>query len=69
MWTAGVNGTSVAGYEAWNSGAGGTQDLVLPIPAGYSGSYQISVRMQTGHTYPYYAYNWFSNTQADGFCN
>jgi hypothetical protein len=69
MWTAGVNGTPVTGYEAWNSGAGGTQDLVLPIPAGLSGSSQISVRMQTAHTYPFYAYNWFYNTSASGFCN
>ncbi|MBE2223626.1 MAG: hypothetical protein IAF02_18945 [Anaerolineae bacterium] len=68
MWTAGVNGTPVAGFEAWNSGAGGTQDLTLPIPSQLYNSYQISVRMQTGHTYPFYAYNWFYNNNASGFC-
>lgn len=69
MWTAGVNGTPVTGFEAWNSGAGGTQDLTLPIPAGLQGSYQISVRMQTSHAYPFFAYNWFYNNNASGFCN
>jgi hypothetical protein len=69
MWTAGVNGTTVAGFEAWNSGAGGTQDLTLPIPAGLQGSHQISVRMQTSHAYPFYAYNWFYNNPASGFCD
>ena len=68
MWTAGVNGYLVPGYEAWNSGAGGSQDLTLPIPSQLHGSSQISVRMQTGHAYPYYAYNWFYNTPASGFC-
>lgn len=69
MWTAGVNGFPVTGYTAWNSGAGGTQDLVLPIPAQLSNSAQISVRMQTSHASPFYAYNWFFNTTASGFCN
>jgi len=69
MWTAGINGYVVQGYEAWNSGAGGTQDLTLPIPSELHGSYQISVRMQSEHPYPYYAYNWFYNNNASGFCS
>jgi hypothetical protein len=68
MWTAGVNGYLVPGYEAWNSTAGGTQDLTLSIPSQLYNSQQISVRMQTAHAYPFYAYNWFWNNAASGFC-
>lgn len=72
MWTAGINGypVPVEGQPTWNSGTGGTQTLPpLPIPSELYGSYQISVRMQTGQAYPYYAYNWFYNNNASGFCS
>ncbi|MCZ7667132.1 MAG: hypothetical protein M5U34_07880 [Chloroflexi bacterium] len=69
MGTQGINGFAVSGFEAWNSGAGGQQDLTLSIPAQLNGSYQISIRAQTGHPWPhpYYAYNWFyNNTTGSG---
>ena len=63
MGTRGINGTPVLGFEAWDSGAGGEQSFDLPIPVELRGSYQISVRAQTSHPwpYPYYSYNWFVN--------
>jgi len=67
--TQGINGIPVVGFEAWDSGAGGDQTLTLPIPPELYGSYQISIRAQTGHPwpYPYYAYNWFyNNTTGQG---
>jgi hypothetical protein len=61
MGTQGINGIAVAGFEAWNSGTGGQQDLTLPIPAQLRGSFQISMRAQTSHANPFFAYNWFYN--------
>ena len=58
MGTQGVNGIVVA---TTNSGAGGTFRATYMIPEALKGSYQIAVRMQTTHQYPYYAYNWFYN--------
>lgn len=62
MGTRGINGIVVD--PAWNSGNGGTMTATFNIPPELYGSYQISIRAQTGHTYPlipYYAYNWFYN--------
>jgi hypothetical protein len=49
-----------------NSGTGGTFDATFPIPPALYGSYQIAVRLQTSHLYPYYAYNWFYNNTTAG---
>lgn len=63
MGTQGVNGIVVA---TTNSGAGGTFRATYTIPEALKGSYQVSIRMQTTHQYPYFAYNWFyNNTTAD----
>jgi hypothetical protein len=61
MGTAGINGIVVGQI---NSNAGGTIDASFPIPAQLHGHYRISIRAQTGHAYPYYAYNWFYNNTA-----
>lgn len=58
MGTRGVNGYVVGTV---NSGAGGTFDASFKIPAQLYGSYQISIRLQSGGYYPYYSYNWFYN--------
>ena len=58
MGTRGINGT-VAG--SFNSGSGGSFSQTMPIPTELAGSYQISIRAQTSHPYPYYSYNWFYN--------
>ncbi len=50
-----------------NSGVGGSFSATYNIPAQLKGSGQIAIRMQTSHTYPYYAYNWFwNNTTTTG---
>ncbi|MEM7798207.1 MAG: hypothetical protein AAF633_03375 [Chloroflexota bacterium] len=54
-------GTPVTSF---NSGAGGSQSLNFTIPAAYRGSNRIAIRMQTNHTFPYFAYNWFYNNTA-----
>lgn len=58
----------VGGYVVGtiNSGTGGTFDATFPIPPALYGSYQIAVRLQTSHLYPYYAYNWFYNNSTAG---
>jgi hypothetical protein len=58
MGTQGINGTVVA---TTNSGAGGSFRATYMIPEALKGSYQISIRMQTAHSNPFYAYNWFYN--------
>lgn len=63
MGTRGVNGTVVG---TTNSGAGGTFRATYQIPQALKGSYQIAIRMQTTHTNPYVAYNWFYNNTAPG---
>jgi hypothetical protein len=62
MYTAGIGGTVVGTIQ---SGAGGTSEHTFDIPAHLDGSYRISIRVQTSHAYPYYAYNWFYNNTAD----
>lgn len=63
MGSKGVNGIVVA---TTNSGAGGSFSATYNIPAQLKGSRQIAIRMQTSHTYPYYAYNWFWNNTTGG---
>lgn len=63
MGTQGVNGTVVA---TTNSGVGGTFSATYNIPDSLKGSEQVAVRLQTSHTYPYYAYNWFWNNTTGG---
>ena len=55
----GVGGI-VAG--SFNSGAGGTMSVTMPIPAKLVGADRLAVRAQTALEYPYYSYNWFFNT-------
>jgi hypothetical protein len=51
---------AVGGYVVgnFNSGAGGTQDFVYPIPSQLYGAKKIAIRIQTN---PFFAYNWFWN--------
>lgn len=65
MGTAGIGGAVVGSF---NSGAGGTFEETFNIPAYLAGSYQISIRAQTAHAYPYFSYNWFYNNTAS-VCN
>ncbi len=58
MYTQGIGGTSVGTLASeGNSSARYT----FTIPAALHGSYRIAIRAQTGHAYPYFAYNWFYN--------
>ncbi|HEX6383960.1 MAG TPA: hypothetical protein VF177_04750 [Anaerolineae bacterium] len=63
MGTRGIGGTVVGTIE---SGSGGTLTRTFDIPAGLHGLRQISIRAQTAHARPYFAYNWFyNNTTGD----
>jgi hypothetical protein len=64
MYTAGINGYA-ATPSSINSTTGGTQDYTFTIPTQLQGQSRISIRAQTGHQYPFYAYNWFFNTTAN----
>jgi hypothetical protein len=61
MGTAGIGGYVVGQID---SGSGGSFDATFPIPAELSGQYRIAIRAQTGHAYPFFAYNWFYNNSA-----
>lgn len=61
MYTAGINGIPVTTF---NSGDGSSQRLTFDIPAQLHGSYRISIRAETAHAHPYFAYNWFFNNTA-----
>jgi hypothetical protein len=63
MGTRGVNGYVVGSV---NSGATGSFTASFKIPAALYGSYQISIRLQSGGYYPYYSYNWFYNNSTAG---
>ena len=63
MGTRGINGIVVGSLD---SGSGGTVDATYPIPAELKGSYQISIRLQSSGSFPYYAYNWFYNNTTGG---
>jgi hypothetical protein len=62
MGTRGINGINVGTME---SGAGGELSASFPIPPELYDHAQISVRAQTAQAYPYYAYNWFWNNDAN----
>jgi len=63
MGTMGVNGTSVATVTTDANGVlSATQ---FTIPSNLWDRSQISIRLQTSHANPYYAYNWFYNATAD----
>ncbi len=61
MYTRGINGFEVGSF---NSGDGSSQYLVFFTPEELYGQRRISIRAQTAHRYPYYAFNWFYNTTA-----
>lgn len=66
MFTQGIGGYQV---EPLASGGDSSARYVFTIPPELYGSYRISIRAQTGHPYPYYAYNWFyNNTTSMDFC-
>lgn len=55
----------IGGYyvQTFNSGAGGSMVLTVPIPVQLYGSYRIAIRTQNLGT-GYYSYNWFYNNTA-----
>lgn len=59
--TQGIGGYVVA---TTNSGVGGSFSATYNIPEQLKGSYAIAIRMQTTHTNPFFAYNWFYNNTA-----
>lgn len=64
MYTQGIGGIKVGEID---SGTGGTLTKTFPIPDALKGQSRISIRAQTRHAYPYYAYNWFwNNTTGTG---
>ena len=62
MGTKGINGIKV---DTVDSGSGGSKEFTFDIPSELSGSYKISIRMQSP-TSGYYAYNWFYNNTTNG---
>jgi len=63
MGTLGIGGTSVATVTTDANGVlSATQ---FTIPSALWDRSQISIRLQTSHANPYYAYNWFYNTTAN----
>ena len=58
MYTQGIGGIKVGEIP---SGAGGTITATFPIPDALKGRDRLSIRAQTRHANPYYAYNWFWN--------
>jgi hypothetical protein len=61
MGTRGINGHIVGTID---SGAGGVLTETFTIPPALHGLHRISIRAETAHARPYYAYNWFYNTDA-----
>lgn len=59
MYTQGIGGIKVGEIP---SGAGGTITATFPIPDALKGQSRLSIRAQTRHANPYYAYNWFWNS-------
>lgn len=58
MFTRGVGGTQVGALE---SGDNSSARYAFNIPDGLKGAGRISIRAQTGHANPFFAYNWFHN--------
>ncbi len=63
MGSKGVNGVVVGTI---NSGVGGALKATFNIPAQLATAYQVAIRAQTAHQYPYFAYNWFYNNTTTG---
>lgn len=64
MYTRGIGGINVGTLD---SGAGGTLTATFNIPDALENDARISIRAQTAHANPFYAYNWFHNaTAGDG---
>ena len=61
MYTRGIGGIEVGTFS---SGDGSPTQQTFSIPEELFGHYRISIRAQTAHRYPYYAYNWFYNNTA-----
>lgn len=59
--TAGIGGI-VAG--SFDTGEGGALNVSVAIPDALNGYGRIAIRAQTNHAAPYYAYNWFYNSNA-----
>lgn len=62
MFTRGIGGINVGQIE---SGDGGTLTATFNIPEALKNDARISIRAQTAHANPFYAYNWFHNATAD----
>ena len=62
MYTRGVNGIEVGTF---NSGDGSPSEQTFTIPEDLYGNYKISIRAETDHTWPYYAFNWFYNNSTE----
>jgi LysM repeat protein len=60
MGSGGVGGIPVGSF---NSGAGGSFSVTVPIPPALYGSYQIAIRTQSTWG-GFYSYNWFYNNNA-----
>jgi hypothetical protein len=58
MYTRGVGGINVGQIQ---SGNGGTLTATFNIPEALKNDARISIRTQTAHANPYYAFNWFHN--------
>ena len=58
MYTRGIGGTSVGTLE---SGENASARYTFSVPDGLKGAGRISIRAQTAHAYPFFAYNWFHN--------
>ena len=66
MYTRGIGGTSVGTLA---SGDKSSDRYMFNVPAGLKGAGRISIRAQTAHANPFYAYNWFyNNTTNMDFC-
>ncbi len=62
MWTQGIGGFNAG--TVTTDASGNLSATTFTIPAQLAGQWQISIRLQTGQAYPYYAYNWFYNNTA-----
>lgn len=55
--TRGVGGIVVGSVDS----SRGDSQFTFTIPDQLKGAYQIAIRTQTGHAFPYFSYNWFYN--------
>lgn len=59
MYSKGVGGFIAGNF---NSGAGGSMSVTMPIPVQLAGADRLAIRAKTSQEYPHYSYNWFFNT-------